>query len=102
MGWTVTGSSAARDWYRLSCGAWEPGAPISERRLWNDPAFLATAPCWPSDVPRTVESQSIREPRSMLIRDASRRIARLYLAGRGQRFAVRNMWRQLPDRCREW
>ena len=32
MGWTVTGSSAARAWHRLSCGTWEPGAPMPRER----------------------------------------------------------------------
>jgi hypothetical protein len=32
MGWTVTGSSAARAWHRLSCGTWEPGAPMLRER----------------------------------------------------------------------
>jgi hypothetical protein len=31
-GWTVTGSSAARAWHRLSCGTWEPGAPMPRER----------------------------------------------------------------------
>jgi hypothetical protein len=32
MGWTVTGSSAARAWHGLSCGTWEPGAPMLRER----------------------------------------------------------------------
>jgi hypothetical protein len=32
MGWMVTGSSAARAWYRLACGTWEPGAPRPRER----------------------------------------------------------------------
>ena len=35
-GWTVAGRKAARSWFRLSCGTWEPGAPM-QREMPKEP-----------------------------------------------------------------
>ena len=35
-GWTVAGREAARSCFRLSCGTWEPGAPM-QREMPKEP-----------------------------------------------------------------